>query len=137
MGIALLEAIVALALLSGAGLALFAWINQNLETASRLGDRLRTLQMQANAQALVESVNPAVQPQGEMSTAGMRVRWKATLVEPMRSNAAFAHGQPGEWRLGLYRLDVEVSSPSGADALRFSQLQAGWVSRSRPDERGL
>ena len=35
-GFGLLEAIVALALLSGTGLALFSWINQNLQTASRL-----------------------------------------------------------------------------------------------------
>ena len=35
-GFGLLEAIVALALLAGTGIALFTWINQNLDAASRL-----------------------------------------------------------------------------------------------------
>lgn len=132
-GFALLEAIVALALISGAGLALFGWINQNLETAARLDDRMRTLQLKLNAQSYMESINPAAEPTGEFAGQGLRLRWDATLVEPMRTNLGFEANYAGSWRVGLYRIEIEAMDARLADPVRFVQLQPGWAPVARAE----
>jgi general secretion pathway protein I len=124
-GFGLLEAIVAMALLAGTGLALFSWINQNLQEASRLRARERDAQLLMSAQTLIETVNPARMPQGKLELGELVVQWTAESVESPRANATFTEAVGGPWQVGLYRLQVHARDPgSGAD-LRFEQWRVG------------
>lgn len=128
-GFGLLEAIVALTILASTGLALFSWLQQNLQTAARLRVKEEQARLLLNAQALLEVVNPSRQPSGELSQGDIRLRWTASLLEPTRINAGFAAPAAGDWVLGLYRLQVQASE--GAVNLDFSMIKLGMLPRGK------
>ncbi len=125
-GVALLEVIVALTLLSGTGLALFAWINQSLESASRVARVDSEARQKLNALALLESVNPALESAGERELAGCRIEWRAQSLLPLRRNATFVAGAEGPWWVGLYKVSVSVTVPQADAALKFEVIKVGW-----------
>ena len=57
-GFGLLEAVVALALLAGTGIALFDWINSSLQTASRLRETEQRARTMSSAQAVLVAIKP-------------------------------------------------------------------------------
>lgn len=124
-GFGLLEAIVALVLLSSTGLALFAWINQNLQAASRTQVIEQEARLRLAAQVLVESVNPMQQATGSIELGGLEVTWTAAPLESPRRNASFSAGAPGEWQIGLYRLEVQARDRALGVSVRFEQWQVG------------
>lgn len=124
-GFALLEAIVALALLAGAGLAMFAWIQQNMQAASRLRSHEQEARLLLSAQSLVQLVNPMNRPEGEIDAGDMRVVWRADLQEPERRNQTFGGLAEGPFRVGLYRLEVKARDRRHDVEISFSQWQVG------------
>lgn len=129
-GFGLLEAIVALVLLAGTGVALFDWINSSLQTAARIARLDAQARLLLSAQAAISSVNPSARPQGELSVGGLNVRWSAVLAQPERSNATDASEIAGPWWVSLYRMDVSAKSSDGVE-VNFSQLQVG-TRRAQP-----
>lgn len=125
-GFGLLEAIVALALLAGTGIALFTWINQNLDAASRLRAHEQRAQLLLSAQALVETVNPMKARTGQLEAGDLAVTWEAELLEPQRANATFNPERPaGPWQLGLYRVQVQARDRRLGTELAFEQWRVG------------
>lgn len=124
-GFALLEAIVALTLLAGTGLALFAWIQQNTQAATRLRVHEQEARLLNSAQSLVQLVNPMTQPDGGMDAGDLRIQWRAELLEPERRNQPFGEAAQGPFRMGLYRMDVQASDLRQDVEVRFSQWQVG------------
>jgi general secretion pathway protein I len=134
-GFGLLEAIVALALLAGSGMALFSWIQQSLQTATRLRIAEQQAHTIVTAQALIEAVNPAETPEGMLEVAGLTIRWRAELVEPPRRNATFSWGSQGPWLVGLYRLQVTAHDALSGTEVQFFQIRTG-QRRTSPVEAG-
>lgn len=124
-GFALLEAIVALTLLAGTGMALFAWTQQNTQAASRLRVHEQEARLLNSAQLLVQLVNPMVKPDGDMDAGDLRIQWRAELLEPERRNQPFGVGAQGPFRMGLYRLDVQARDLKQNVEVRFQQWQVG------------
>lgn len=124
-GFGLLEAIVALALLAGTGLALFAWINQNLQAASRLRLHEQESRLLLSAQSLIDTVNPLQAPTGRLEVSGLAVTWEAVALEPARANATFNPELTGPWLVGLYRLKVHAQDRIEGVALDFEQWRVG------------
>jgi general secretion pathway protein I len=124
-GFGLLEAIVALTLLAGTGMALFSWINQNLQSASRLRLHEQESRLLLSAQSLVDTVNPLQTPTGRLEVGGLAVRWEAEALEPARQNATFTEGLGGPWLVGLYRLRVHAQDSVQGVELRFEQWRVG------------
>jgi general secretion pathway protein I len=124
-GFGLLEAIVALALLAGTGLALFDWIQQNLQSASRLRERERQLRLQLSAQQLIETVNPMKERNGSTAVGPYTVRWEAVPLQDERRNAAPHRAEVGAWRVGLYALKVHAVDRSDGTETRFEQWRVG------------
>jgi general secretion pathway protein I len=122
-GFGLLESIVALTILASTGMALFAWINQNLETASRLKQRDQEARLQLSALELIENINPMSRSEGKVEQP--QLEWSAELIEPVRSNTTFLWGVAGPWKLGLYRMKVKVRDETQGLALQFTQLKVG------------
>ena len=107
-GFSLLEAIVAMAILGTAGLALFAAMSQSVQMVARAEDARLADSAIRNAVAWMETVNPAETPHGEQSLGDVTLRWSSELVEPER-DAMTGYLQPGLYRLGLYRVRLELS----------------------------
>ena len=124
-GFALLEAIVALTLLAGTGLALFSWIQQNTQAASRLRTVEIQTRLQMSAQSLVQLVNPTITPEGAIDAGDLRVTWRAELLESERRNHSFGEQAQGPFRVGLYRLDVKAQDLRQDIEITFVQWQVG------------
>lgn len=124
-GFGLLEAIVALSLLAGTGLALFSWIQLNLQAASRLHEHELEARLLLSAQALVATVNPMLTPEGSLETGDLRVSWRSELIEPVRRNLGFGREATGPFMVGLYRLEVRTSDLRQQAELSYAQWQVG------------
>lgn len=136
-GFGLLEAIVALAILAGTGAALFAWISQNLQAASRIEAEQARVALQLAAQGLVASVNPFSEPEGSRRLGGTTVRWQAKLVAPLRASVPTQAMEQVRWRVGLYELRVSAKDENTAASAEFKLMRTGLealgASESRAD----
>jgi general secretion pathway protein I len=124
-GFALLEALVALTLLAGTGLALFAWIQQNTQAASRLQMHAAEARLLMSAQSMVQLVNPMSRSEGEIDAGDLRVSWRSELLEPERRNQTFGDSAEGPFRVGLYRLEVKARDLRQEVEINFAQWQVG------------
>lgn len=125
-GFGLLEAIVALALLAGTGMALFGWIHQNLDSASRLRGHEQRALLLLSAQALVDTVNPTRTPSGQLEAGDLALTWQAEPIEPPRANATFnPENRAGPWQVGLYRLQVQARDRKLGTEIEFEQWRVG------------
>lgn len=128
-GFGLMEAIVALVLLAGTGAVLFEWMQQNLRTVARLELAQQERLLQEAALGLVRGVNPALQPQGERSVAGLSLRWQSTeQLGPPRRMGSDAGPATGIWEVSLHRLELTVTQQQPALQTRMSVLQPGYRS---------
>lgn len=106
-GFSLLEAIVALAIVASAGLALFAAMSQSVQMVRR-AERVRQADTAArNALALMETVNPALDPTGEKRIGALQLKWHSTPVEPPR-DVMTGYLQAGLYQVGLYDITLDV-----------------------------
>ena len=132
-GFGMLEAIVALVLFALVGSTLFAWINTNLDVASRLRQRDRAQRQMQLATAWMQTRNPMAEPSGEAEPEpGTRVRWQARALTPVTAGAPLPGGTFSPFRLVLYELDVTVSA-ADAGATSFTLEAPG--GRTRPGDR--
>lgn len=123
-GFTLLEAIVALTLFSLVGLSLFAWLGSNVIALERVQARHAALADARNALAVLETVNPLLEPEGSRLVGTLEVRWLARPVVERRSGIAPA-GTQTIFDLALFDLDVEVRRGDG-EPQAFSLRRAGW-----------
>ncbi len=124
-----MEAIVALVLLAGTGAVLFEWMQQNLRTVARLENAEQERLLQEAALGLLRGVNPALQPEGERSVAGLSLTWQSTAqLGPPRRMGSDAGPATGVWEVSLHRLELTVTQQQPALQLRLSVLQPGYRS---------
>jgi general secretion pathway protein I len=103
----LLEAIVALVLVSMVGLALFTWINSNLSILYRLQETQQRHEAARNAMIFMENINPMQEPNGEHDLGYYRFVWRSkVLVEPI--NSASGLRGVGLYIIGLYEMQVDI-----------------------------
>lgn len=125
-GFGLLEAIVALTLLAGTGMVLFAWIHQSQDALRRSQRAEHRARLQLEATELLQTFNPAEKERGQLEQAGMRLEWTAELLEPARPNATFVPPEAGPWLLSLYRVKVSAQSLEDVDMrVDFEQVLVG------------
>jgi general secretion pathway protein I len=106
-GFGLLEALVALVLLSSIGFTLLAWVQQNLDTVQRL----RLFYAEQDARRTVaewaSSLNPMDFPNGETAFGGLRLHWEGEILGERVSQTGYPQGI-GLHDVALYRLNVVV-----------------------------
>ncbi len=106
-GFSLLEAIVALVLISMVGMALFGWVNANLQSLQRIQQVQKRHEAARNAMIFMETVNPMQQPTGDSTIGLYRFEWKAdSLAEPMDNTSGLAGS--GIYSVGLYETTVNI-----------------------------
>lgn len=125
-GFGLLEAIVALTLLAGAGMALFSWINVNLAQASRLQEVEAAIRAQNVALEWVEILNPALSPEGETELdKDLRIAWQSRPLTPRTMVAPFPGGTHTPFELALFEVTVRVQAPGLAREHEWSFRRLG------------
>jgi len=116
---------VALTILAGSGMALFAWIGQNLRDLARIEQTQARAALQLAAQGLLAGVDPFQEPAGERSLGGIKVSWRASVMEPMRPSFPFAGSRSPRWQVGLYRLEVRAVDAARGLQADFNVDQVG------------
>ena len=118
-GFSLLEAVVAMVLISGAGYALFGWINSNIMTLNSIREANARAESTQNILEYMNSVNPMLNPSGNASLGQYKIRWDAKPITLIQDNVAFSL-----YQLALYEtlVKVETSARNAGFEFRFRQV---------------
>jgi len=123
-GFTLLEAIVALVIFASVGMALFAWMNTNLNTVARI----QSIQERDAAIRVglewIETINPMDRPSGTESFEALEISWESEAIRP-RQDGTGPTGGESYYQIALYEVAVEVSRP-GRSPVEFSVRRAGY-----------
>ncbi|MEE4236490.1 MAG: type II secretion system protein [Anderseniella sp.] len=106
-GFTLLEAIVALALISSVGMALFSWINSSISTLGRVEESIQRATATRNTLQFMQTVNPMETPSGEETLGEYRIRWNAEPITERVDGASFPYGI-SLYQFTLYNTRIEV-----------------------------
>lgn len=128
-GFTLIEAIVAMVIMSTCLLALYSWLSTNTIALNRVQAQTRALEDARVALAIVENINPMATPTGEHKTGPLQVRWNSRLVTPRRPGLS-AIGMPTQYDFELYEVSVEVLRDN-RPVREFVFRKSGWAA-ARP-----
>ena len=82
-GFALLEGLVAIALLAGTMVSIFALVGNILNSAARVGRSNASVQVAMNAVEVMTTVNPMVQGSGKIDLGPYTVTWTSAAIAPV------------------------------------------------------
>lgn len=134
-GFTLLEAIVALTIFSICAIALYGWLAVNVNALARVDARANEVRDGRTALAMLEPVNPMLEPAGERDLpGGLVVRWTSSEVVK-RKPAVSMTNDPLVFDIALYEMDVQALR-GGRQTSQFKVRRAGWesVRKSGNDE---
>jgi len=133
-GFTLLEAIVAMVLMATSLLALYGWLSTSTISLNRAQAQTHAVEDARSALAVVETINPMSEPQGERELPPLLVRWQSTPVAQRRPGLSRI-GMTTQFDFILYQVDVEVLR-DGERVRDFSFRKAGWevVRAINPDD---
>lgn len=106
-GFTLLEAIVALAILSSGTIALYSWYSTVLLGLNAAEERLQVVEFSRNVEAHLSTLNLQSESSGDYRSNGFSAKWSAQLVEPKKDGKTLSGG-PGYYQLGLYDLSIDI-----------------------------
>lgn len=124
-GFTLMEAIVAMVLISGTGLALYGWINGNIAALSRVHDVNARSEATTNILEYMNRVNPMLMPEGGTSLGMYAIRWRANPVSPVVDGVAYPRGR-SLYQLALFETTVAVSAEGGSAWFELKLKQVGY-----------
>jgi general secretion pathway protein I len=104
-GFSLLEAIVAMVLIAGAGMALFSWISSSINSLASLEEVNRRSEATLNILEYMETVNPMLAPEGEEKLGSYSIRWRSSPATPVVDGVDHPRGV-GLYQVALYRIEV-------------------------------
>jgi len=122
-GFSLLEAVVAMVLISGAGYALFGWINSNIMALNRIHETNARSEATQNILEYMDSINPMLKSEGNMAFGGYKIHWKAKPITLVQDGSAYPRGT-SLYQLALYDtlVEVETKDQSAWFDLRLRQV---------------
>ena len=112
-------------LISGAGAALFAWINSELGALARVQQSDARADAMVNAVEFMHTVNPMLSPEGKVAIAGYTLVWKATAVSVVQDGVSYPRGV-SLYQLALYDNYVTVQQTDGTRWFDFTLRQVGY-----------
>ncbi len=112
-------------LISGAGAALFSWINTELGSVARLQQTNARAEALANVLELMQTVNPMLTPEGTTSFAAYRLTWKSKAVTDLQDGVSYPVGI-SLYQLALYDTIVSVNNRDGTLWFDFTLRQVGY-----------
>lgn len=124
-GFGLLEAIVALVLISVAVMAAYDWINTNLITISRVQDVVSKTQTKNNVLGFMANLNPMQNPSGKQDFLDYRLDWQSKPIAPEQDQISGTQGM-GLYRVGLYEITLNIQHPDGSPWFSERITQVGY-----------
>ena len=106
-GFTLLEAIVALTVLSIGLMAVFGWFNQNIRHLIKINDLALEEGVTEEALARLELEDFTSATSGSYQFGDYAVRWRAIPIEPPRAGVSSTGGQ-GLYEITLYGIELEI-----------------------------
>ena len=107
-GFSLIEAIVALTILSIGTVTLYSWFVVAYDGLIRINDRRDMYEVLKNFEVQLYMMNPQQESEGVYLYNSYEVAWSLWLVEPI-STGVYAAGTQSNFDLGLYSVEFEVS----------------------------
>jgi general secretion pathway protein I len=123
-GFTLLEAIVALVLITTVGMALLSWMNTTLISAQRVQAAAQRDDAIRAGLAFINTVNPLADPRGEETLGSYRIRWRSSALDGPKDGTDVA-GNLSYYQVGLYLMQVEMWQDQ-ASLAQFDVRQIGW-----------
>ena len=117
-GFTLLEAVVSMVLISGAGFALFGWINSNIIALNRIQETNTRSAATQNVVEFIGGVNPMLKREGTAAFGSYRIRWKAQPITVIQDS--------GLYQLALYDTLVTVEHLEGDAWFNLRLRQTGF-----------
>ena len=117
-GFSLLEAVVAMVLISGVGYALFGWINTNIMTLTRIQETNARAEVTQNILEYMNSINPMKTPAGNARLGQVSLRWESKPITLVQDGL-------GLYQLALYDTLVRVDSRESLPGFEFHFRQVG------------
>ena len=108
-------------LISGAGYALFGWINTNIMTLNSIREANARTEATRNILEYMEGVNPMLKPSGSASLGYYKIRWESkpsTLVQEGSANSLY--------QFALYDTLVKAEGALAQPWLEFHLRQVGY-----------
>ena len=107
-GFTLIEALVALVILGGAGMALFGWINASIVSVRRVEEANLRSDAVANAIEYMQAVNPMRDPAGRADLGHYVLEWSSVALAPAIDGAGYPQGQ-SLFQFGLFETRVRAA----------------------------
>lgn len=114
-GFGLLEALVALVLLTSVGFALLAWVQQNLDSLQRMRGFYEEVDTRRSVLEWSRTLDPLKNPSGETAVGSLRLSWKSERVAGPVTQIGYPAGV-GLHDLGLYDVSIAVFRPGVREA---------------------
>jgi type II secretory pathway pseudopilin PulG len=124
-GFSLLEGLVAIALLAGTMVAIFALVGGILNSANNVGRSNQTVQVTLNALEVMTTVNPMLQGLGKIDLGTYTVSWKSAATTPVSDGTGYPRGI-SLYQLALYETDIRVEDQPGTLLAAFKLRQVGY-----------
>jgi general secretion pathway protein I len=124
-GFSLLEAVVAMALIAGVGMALFSWINSNIEALGRVQDANSRAAATANVLEFMSTVNPMAMPEGKADLGSYRMTWRAAAITATQDGTNYPSGL-SIYQFGLYDSLIAIEKTDGTPWFNFTLRQVGY-----------
>lgn len=105
-GFSLLEAIVALVIMAGSCMALFAWINSSLQQLQRAELYSQAAPAILSATNYLKTIDLTQRPTGTFQSANITIDWTARAIETERTRSA-AWG-PSNFNVSLYHVELRA-----------------------------
>ena len=124
-GFTLIEAMVAMVIIGGAGMALFTWVNASIVALRRVEDANARSAATTNAIEYMQSVNPMLKPEGQVSLGAYQLSWKAQPQMPITDGAGQMMMR-SQFQLALYDTLVKATFSDGSYWFDFKMTLVGY-----------
>ena len=109
-GFSLIEAVVALVILSGIAVAVLSWTDNALRQSEKIRDRDRINLTAENFLAELDSTSLSTANSGRSDYGEYSVFWKARIIDS--SKGILTNGVPSHWTVALFHIDFDVTKDS-------------------------
>ena len=124
-GFTLLEAIVALVLISTAGLALFDWINNSIQSLGRIEAANARNNAIENTIEYMQSINPMERPSGTANFGAYQIDWKSDQITPTQDGSNYPQGT-SLFQLALYSTTIHAKNSTDPHWFNVTLKLAGY-----------
>lgn len=121
-GFGLLEALVAMVLLSSVGITLLAWVHQNLNTVQRIRGVYQEQEARRITLDVMRAVNPMDTVNGEMKRGPLRIVWQSEVIGLPLTQTGYPQGM-GLHQITLYKSTVSVFRDDETSAWFNEEMQ--------------